>query len=462
MNKSTKSFMFLHLTLLAVVLAGSISARAERDVSGERARSAPAWLRDGVIYEIYPRAFSASGDFNGITAKLDELKDLGVNVLWLMPIHPIGEKLKKGTLGSPYAIRDYFAINPEFGSTNDFKRLMTETHKRGMKVILDVVANHTAWDSVMMKQPEFYKQDANGKIIPPVAEWTDVAGLNYANPKLREYMIAMLKYWVTEFDVDGFRCDVAYMVPTDFWEQARAELDKVKPDLMMLAEASKPELLVKAFDVDYSWPLHATFNKVFLEGTPASDLRRSYEDSLRAFPKGSLHLRISDNHDEARAVARYGIRGALAAAAFTFALDGVPLLYNGMEVGDATESGDPALFEKMPVFWKPKERPPLRATYRELIKLRKQYAPFRNDRVVWLRNSNEADLVSIMRLDEKDEFVILINVSNRPQVGWVEVLNDHDFKLLKIPGMPEAPAAGFPMFRLNGFEWRIYHRTVKK
>ena len=462
MNKPSKLSVGLCFALLAVLCVVTFSARAEREVSGERARSAPAWLRDGVIYEIYPRAFSAGGDFNGITAKLDELKDLGVNVLWLMPIHPIGEKLKKGTLGSPYAIRDYFAINSEFGSTNDFKKLMTETHKRGMKVILDVVANHTAWDSVMMKQPEFYKQDASGKIIPPVAEWTDVAGLNYANPKLREYMIAMLKYWVQEFDVDGFRCDVAYMVPTDFWEQARVELDKVKPDLMMLAEASKPELLVKAFDLDYSWPLHATLNKVFLEGAPASDLRRSYEESLRAFPKGSLHLRISDNHDEARAVARYGIRGALAAAAFTFALDGVPLLYNGMEVGDATESGDPALFEKMPVFWKPKERPPLRATYRELIKLRKQYAPFRNDRVVWLRNSNEADLVSIMRLDEKDEFVILINVSNRPQVGWVEVLNDHDFKLLKIPGMPEARAAGFPMFRLNGFEWRIYHRAVKK
>jgi glycosidase len=219
---------------------------------------------------------------------------------------------------------------------------------------------------------------------------------------------------------------------------------------------------VKAFDMDYSWPLHATLNKVFLEGAPASELRRSCEDSRRTFPQGSIHLRISDNHDEARAVARYGIRGALAAAAFTFALDGVPLLYNGMEVGDATESGDPALFEKMPVFWKPKERPPLRATYRELIKLRKQYAPFRNDRVVWLRNSNEADLVSLMRLDDKDEFVVLINFSNRPQVGWVEVLNDHDFKLVKITGMPEAPAAGFPMFRLNGFEWRIYHRAVKK
>ncbi|MEK7780079.1 MAG: alpha-amylase family glycosyl hydrolase, partial [Verrucomicrobiota bacterium] len=175
MNKPSKLSVGLCFALLAVLCVVTFSARAEREVSGERARSAPAWLRDGVIYEIYPRAFSAGGDFNGITAKLDELKDLGVNVLWLMPIHPIGEKLKKGTLGSPYAIRDYFAINSEFGSTNDFKKLMTETHKRGMKVILDVVANHTAWDSVMMKQPEFYKQDASGKIIPPVAEWTDVA-----------------------------------------------------------------------------------------------------------------------------------------------------------------------------------------------------------------------------------------------------------------------------------------------
>jgi len=457
MNKPARSL----LIILLVLLIGAAPTRGgERDVSNERARNSPAWLRASTIYEIYPRAFSARGDFNGITAKLGELQDLGVNVLWLMPIHPIGVKLRKGTLGSPYAIRDYFAINPEFGSTNDFRQLMTEAHRRGLKVILDVVANHTAWDNVMMQQPEFYKQDATGKIIPPVAEWTDVAGLNYENAKLRDYMIAMLKYWVTEFDVDGFRCDVAYMVPTDFWEQARAELDKVKPDLLLLAEASKPELLLKAFDLDYSWPLHATLNQVFLAGAPATELRRSWQESQRTFPKGSLHLRISDNHDEARAVARYGLRGALAAAAFTFALDGVPLLYNGMEVGDATESGDPALFEKMPIFWKSKERPPLRDTYRELIKLRKQFAPFRNDRVVWLRNSNEADLVSIMRLDAKDEFVILINCSNRPQVGWVEVMHDHEFKLLKIPGLPETLAAGFPMFRLNGFEWRIYHRSV--
>ena len=170
---------------------------------------------------------------------------------------------------------------------------------------------------------------------------------------------------------------------------------------------------------------------------------------------------MSDNHDEARAVARFGIRGALAASALMFTLDGVPLLYNGMETGDATESGDPALFEKLPVFWHPKERPPLRQIYHDLIQLRRTYPAFRNDRVVWLRNSNEADLVTFMRLDGKDEFVVAINFSNRPLVGSVEVMHDQEFKPVKISGMAEAPPAGFPLFRLNGFEWRIYHRAVQ-
>ena len=451
----------IHVATLAALLAFPFSPHAEQDFSKLPARATPQWVRDGVVYEIFPRQFSATGDFNGITAKLDDLNNLGVNILWLMPIHPNGEKLKKGTFGSPYAVRDFYAIHPALGTTNDFKILVAQSHKRGMKVIIDLVANHTAWDSVMMTQPEFYKRNAGGQITPPVPEWTDVAGLNYANPKLRDYMIAMLAHWVKEFDIDGFRCDVAGMVPTDFWEQARVELQKVKPDIFMLAEASQPELLVKAFDADYAWPLHATLNRVMLEGAPTSDLRRSWEESQRRFPEGALHLRISDNHDEARAVARFGIRGALAAQAMMLTLDGVPLFYNGMEAGDATESGDPALFEKLPIFWKPKERPPLRDIYRQLTKLRKEFAPFRNNRVIWLRNSNESDLVTFMRLDEKDEFVVLVNLSSRPSIGWVEVMNDHQFKMIKFPGMPEAPANGFPLFRLNGYEWRIYHRVAK-
>jgi glycosidase len=415
-----------------------------------------------VIYEIFPRHFSSNGDFNGITAQLGRLKEQGVDILWLMPIHPIGEKMRKGALGSPYAVRDYTAINPDYGTEADLKHLVTEAHKSQMKVIIDLVANHTAWDSVLMQHPEFYKRDSAGKVIPPVPEWTDVAGLNYENQQLCDEMINILKRWIdpSTFDLDGFRCDVASMVPTAFWERARTELEKVKPDIMMLAEASKPELLVKAFDIDYAWPFHGTLNEVLLNGAPASEFQRSWEESRKQFPRGSLHMRISDNHDEARAVARFGAKGALAASALMFTLDGVPLLYNGMEVGDATESGDPALFEKLPIFWQPKGRPPLSDIYRELIKLRKANPAFRNDTVVWLRNSDPANLVTLMRKDDKNEFVVVINFSNRPCTAWVEVMHDEEFQPVKITGMNEGTRKGFPLFRLGGFDWQIYNRSV--
>jgi len=273
-----------HAILSACLLLSASLLRAE-DSPRPAHHAPPQWLRDGVIYEIFPRNFSPEGNFNGITARLDELQDLGVNILWLMPIHPIGEKLRKGAFGSPYAVRDYYAISPDYGTEAELKRLVSDAHKRNMKVILDLVADHTSWDSVLMEHPEFYKRDASGKLLPPVPEWTDVAGLNYENPKLREYMIAMMKHWSDPAgcDVDGFRCDVAYMVPSSFWEEARAELVKVKPDIMLLAEASKPELLVKAFDIDYSWPLLAMLNNVLLT-TGCANLASRALGTLRVTP----------------------------------------------------------------------------------------------------------------------------------------------------------------------------------
>jgi glycosidase len=448
--------------LLAILLAGIFTPlrAADSDAVRATAQSCPQWLRDGVIYEIFPRHFSVAGNFNGITARLDELKNLGVNILWLMPIHPIGTKFRKGDFGSPYSIRDYYAINPDYGTKDDFKKLIAEAHKRDLKVIMDIVANHTAWDSVMMAHPEFYKHDNNGKIIPPVPEWTDVAGLNYSSPQLRQYMLDMLKYWLKECDVDGFRCDVAYMVPTDFWEQARIELKKLKPDIMFLAEANKPELLNRAFDVDYSWPLLATLNNVLIHGASATDLRRTWEEDARQFPKGALHMRITDDHDEARAIARFGIRGALAASVLMFTIDGVPLLYNGMEAGDATESGDPALFDKLPIYWQPKERPPFRNIYRDLIKLRRQSSAFHNDRIIWLKNADEKNVVTFLREDVQDQFLIAINFANRPGAAAVEVAHASEFQPLKINGMPEPPAADFPALHLSSFEWRIYRRPL--
>src|SRR5258706_6047523 len=400
MNSTHDRPSFRNLAALCLTLCllkgASFAQPPPRDFSRENARTAREWVRDGVIYEIYERDFSPSGDFKGIAAQLDRLKNLGVTIIWLMPIHPIGQEKKKGSIGSPYAVRNYYGINPDYGTKDDLKKLVSEAHRRGITVIIDIVANHTSWDSVMMKHPEWYKHDASGQITYP-HDWMDVAALNYANPQLHEYMTDMLQYWIREFDLDGFRCDVAEDVPTDFWEHARVELDKIKPEVFMLAEGHKPDLEVKAFEVDYSWPLHNALTDALQGRGRASDLRTAWEKETREWPLGALHMRFSDNHDERRAIARFGEPAALAASALMLTLDGVPLLYNGMEVGDTTESGAPALFEKMPVFWPIAERrPEFPRFYQQLLALRRANGALRRGMVEWLHNSDESRIVSYL------------------------------------------------------------------
>jgi glycosidase len=453
--------------LLTAALMGWLAVHATvvsgADSSTPSTRKSPDWLRSSVVYEIFPRNFSKEGTLNAITARLDELKDLGVDVLWLMPIHPVGEKMKKGTFGSPFAVRDFYAINPDYGTTNDFKQLIDEAHKRGMKIIMDIVAGQTSWDSVLMDHPDFYKKDTNGVIVPPDPAWTDVAGLNYANPEVRRYMTDMMKYWLKEFGVDGFRCDVAPTVPVDFWESARDELEKINPQVVILADAgAKPELLSKAFDVDSSWGFVYTLDWVMSGTVPFSFLKDSWDRTYEQFPKGALHLRFSDNHEQTRAVARHGMDGALAAQVLMLTVDGVPLFYNGMEVGDATESTDPALFEKMPVFWQSGGRPPLRNIYRDLIKLRKQHPAFYNGDVEWLPNTGASEVASFLRKDDKDEFLVLINLASDRATGSVELENADGFELVKISGQATPVDPALPAFSLNGYEWSIYHRATPK
>ena len=442
-----------------------------RDVSKESVRPTRDWVRDGVVYEIYPRAFSQQGDFNGITARLDNLKELGVTILWLMPIHPIGQEKKKGTIGSPYAVRDYYAINPDYGSKADLQRLVSEAHRRGMKVIIDIVANHTSWDSVLIKHPEFYKRDAKGNITYPY-DWFDIAALDYKSQELRRYMTDMLKYWIREFDLDGFRCDVAGEVPTDFWENARAELDKIKPDIFMLAEAHKAELLVKAFDLDYSWPLHSALTNALQGRGSASELREEWEKEFKEWPRGSLHLRFSDNHDERRAIARFGEPAALAASALVFTLDGVPLLYNGMEVGDTTESGAPALFEKLPIFWPIAERrPEFPRFYRLMMAMRGSSKALRRGSLEWLRNSDEARIVTYLRRTADEDVLVVVNLSNRPFFGSVEVPSGKVFSdVTPEIGAPLPPdvfapehtmrgrTVGLPALALDSWGYRVFRR----
>lgn len=461
--------VLLAAMLFTLTFATGAGAQTPRDVSKAAARAGtPAWVRDGVIYEIYPRDFSEKGNFEGVTAELDRLKTLGVNILWLMPIHPIGQEKKKGPIGSPYAVRDYYAVNPDYGTAADLKRLVSESHKRGMKVIIDVVANHTSWDSVMMKTPEFYVRDAQGRITFP-HDWSDVAELNYDNPQLRRYMIDMLKFWLRDFDLDGFRCDVAAEVPTDFWEQARVELDKVKPDIVMLAESDKPELLASAFDLDYSWPLHGTLNDVMRGRKPAAALRETWESDAAKYPRGALRMRFSDNHDEKRAVARFGEGGALAASALMFTLDGVPMLYNGMEVGDTTESGDPALFYKLPIFWPiVKRRPEFPRFYQQFIALRKANTALRGGSLQWVNNSDAARAVTFARRDDAEEILVAINFSNTPLNFTLEGFNVANFRDITPdtreplpPGATEAARTRnvtLPALSLDPWGYRIFRR----
>ena len=426
-----------------------------RDYSKETARTSPDWVKDAVIYEIYPRQYSQKGDFNSITKDLDRLQNLGVTVLWLMPIHPIGKLKAKGTIGSPYAVQDFYAINADYGTKEDLKRLISESHKRGLKVIIDIVANHTSWDSVMMKTKGFHTTNDKGEVIPPIPDWADVADLNYENPELRRYMIEMLKSWVRDYDLDGFRCDVAGFVPTDFWELARQEVDKIKPDTIWLAEWESPDLLVKAFNVDYSWANHAILDKVLRGSAPAYEIRKTWEADRAKNPQGALRMRFSDNHDERRAIARFGERGALAGQTLAFTLDGVTMFYNGMEAGDTTESGYPALFEKLPIFWQSEvRRPEFPKFYKSMIELRKNSIALRRGDLTWLKNSDESRILTFKRTSAGEEIVVAINMTSQPFFGAVEAAGA--FEEITLNAVNKSNA--LPTLALDGFGFRIFRK----
>ena len=458
------SRIIIKIAVAAVLLSSFVLAQQPtRDFSKENARTSPDWVKDAVIYEIYPRQYSNKGDFNAITADLDRLKNLGVTVLWLMPIHPIGREKAKGTVGSPYAVKDFYAINPDYGTSADLKRLIQESHRRGMKVIIDIVANHTAWDSVMMKNKAYYTRNAKGEIIPPVPDWADVADLNYDNPELRKYIIEMLKMWVRDYDLDGFRCDVAGFVPTDFWETARAEVDKIKADTIWLAEWESPDLLTKAFNLDYSWANHAVLDKVLHGVAPAYEIRKTWEADRAKMPKGALRMRFSDNHDERRAIARFGEKGALAAQALVFTMDGVPMFYNGMEAGDTTESGAPALFEKLPVFWQFQERrKEFPAFYKSMIALRKNSVALRRGDLTWLKNSDEARVLTFTRKSGNEEMLVAINMTSAPFFGSVEAGGDYEEITPQIYAPNQSAAvktnAAIPALALDSFGFRVFRK----
>ncbi len=310
------------------------------------------WSRNAVIYEVNVRQFTPEGTFKAMENHLPRLKDLGVDILWFMPIHPISQDDRKGKLGSYYAVADYKGVNPEFGSLDDFREMVKAAHNLGMKVIIDWVPNHSGRDNAWVKNhPDWYKRDDSGKMFGPF-DWTDVYEFDYSNPAMRAGMTDAMSFWLREADIDGFRCDVAGRVPVSFWDENRKALEAVKPGIFMLAEATEPELLQNAFDMDYNWPMKDLFSaiaatsgqytfkdaegkmKTFPEAH-AADILAQLDKEAAMYPADSYLMNMITNHDlnswEGTEFERLGnLQGAF--AVLTFTLPGMPLIYTGQEV----------------------------------------------------------------------------------------------------------------------------------
>ena len=360
-------FQTIITSLAALLAAAALSSCAPKQDAP--AGPHPDWAYNAVIYEMNIRQYTPEGTFDAAARQLPRLKKLGVDVLWLMPVYPIGVKERKGTLGSYYAIRDYCDVNPEFGDMDDFDRFLSQAHESGFKVILDWVANHTSPDAMWEsgKPADWYVRDSLGNTVTQY-DWTDIAELNYDNKDMRAAMADAMRFWLDK-GVDGFRCDMACEVPVDFWRETLPQLRKDYPGVYFLAEGETPELHEDAFDASYAWKLHHLLNDIAQGKKGVPDLEEYIAEDSAAYPAEAFRLMFTSNHDEnSWAGTEFERMGdaARAMAVLTFTLPGgQPLIYTGQEMGWNHRF---EFFEKDPVpAW---EENSYTDFYKELINIR--------------------------------------------------------------------------------------------
>ena len=412
-----KSFWFLPLIILLFGIGCSTPENTKDQNMSVHPREIiqADWVKDAIIYEVNIRQFTPEGTFKAFESHLPRLRELGVDILWLMPIHPIGEENKKGPLGSYYAVRDYYAINPEFGTREDFKNLVKKVHELDMYLILDWVPNHTAWDNELAnRHPDWYYLDDQGDFMPPIGtDWTDVIALDYSNRALQKYMKDALTYWVEEFDIDGYRCDVAGYVPTPFWREARARLDSIKP-VFMLAEWEQRDMY-DAFDMTYAWELESLLQKVAQGEENASVIKKYLDEHFNTYPLDYIRMNFTSNHDknswEGTVFDRFG-KAAEVFAVLTYTVEGMPLIYSGQEVGLKKEL---RFFEKDTIMWGDH---PFNALYARLGKLKKDHPVLWNGkwggRVKSLETTLPEKVVAFTRKKEKSRVFAMFNMSDQP------------------------------------------------
>ncbi len=371
----------------------------------------PEWSKNAAIYEVNIRQYTPEGNFNAFESHLPRIKELGIDIIWLMPIHPIGEKNRKGTLGSYYSVKDYYGINPEFGTLDDFKALVAKIHELGMFVIIDWVANHSAWDNHLVSEhPEWYFKTKSGKFQPtPWYDWEDIIDFDYGHPGIREYMTEVLKWWITETDIDGYRCDVAGFVPVDFWENVRKELDAIKP-IFMLAEWESRDLHQQAFDMTYAWSLYDKMHAATVGNKGIAPLIEYLAHDVKTFPRDAYRMTFTDNHDknswEGDQYSNFGDWLPLCMV-LTSIVNGMPLIYSGQEAGlDQSLS----FFDKDLIAWK--EHPNFEI-YKKLFELKKQNQALWNGKwggqMIRIRNSKEDHVISFVREMNGDRVLSILN-----------------------------------------------------
>ncbi|MBK8669648.1 MAG: alpha-amylase [Saprospiraceae bacterium] len=403
---------------------------------------------DIVMYEINERAFSVSGNLTGIIPRLDSIKALGVNVIWLMPVHPIGSVK---SVNSPYCIKNFKEVNPEYGTLDDLRNLVNQAHQRKMAVILDWAANHTSWDNPWIQNKSWYTQDNNGNIISPAGtNWQDVADLNYDNATMKKEMISAMKYWVLHANIDGFRCDAADFVPFTFWKQAIDTLIKIpNRRLIMLAEGARKDHFNAGFQMNFAWDFFNKNKNVFKNNHSVAGFFLTHQSEYAGTPANVHKLRFTSNHDECAwddtPIGLFGGKAAsLAAFTLTITMGGVPLIYNGQEIGYPVKL---PFFSKSPINWN--TNPDMLQEYKRLMSVRQANPALRSGTT---EDFSTADIAVYQRKTGNNEVLVLVNT--RPATKTLSVpasLKNSGWKDTKTNTTVQLEST----VSLNAFEYRI-------
>ena len=419
------------------------------------------WAKNAVIYEVNIRQYSEAGNFQAFTDDLPRLKELGVDILWLMPIYPIGQLNKKGDIGSPYSISDYMAVNADYGTFDDFKNLVNRAHELEMKVILDWVANHTSWDNPLFEQhPEWYTLDSVGNPAPPAGtDWDDVIDLNYDNKEMRNYMTGAMAFWIDSADIDGFRCDVANMVPTEFWDSTRTVLDAIKP-VFMLAEAEEPELQANAFDMTYGWEFHHIMNQIVKGEKTLADVEDYVKRNNERFKLDDYRMYFTTNHDEntwnGTVFERLG-DAAIPLHVLSYALPGMPLIYNGQEAGMNKRL---SFFGKDAIDWE-NGKVDLNNFYSKMNLLKHRNIALANGAeggdINFISSGQNEKVLNILRTKNDNEVLFLINFTDEKlSYNLTDSTINGEFRELFSNNLDSLNAE--TMFELEPWAYKVYYK----